>query len=93
MAEPSVKQRLLNARKRAINILKEADYEIVPLFNGVFDFQAEREEGIRKVRIVLDKENDNDIKIVSEKIVPNMCKKEIWCAVYGTGKFNKIRIN
>ena len=93
MAEEAIIQRLSKAKRRAINILKEADYEIIPLSNGVFDFQAEREEGIRKIRIVLDKENDNDIELVSKKSVPNICQKEIWCAIYGTRKFNKIRIN
>ncbi len=93
MSEEPVMQRLSKARRRAMSILKEADYEIVSLSNGVFDFQAEREEGIRKIKVVLDKEDDNDVKLVSEKIVPNICKKEIWCAVYGTKKFKKIRIN
>ena len=93
MSEEAIKQRLIKARKRAINIFREADFEIIPLSDGVFDFQAEAEQVIKKIRIVLDKENDNDIRIVSEKNVPNICKKEIWCAIYGTRKFKKIRIN
>lgn len=93
MSEEAIKQRLNKAKRRAINILKEADFEITVFSDGVFHFQAETEEIIRKVRIVLDKESDNDIKIVSEKIVPNICKKEIWCSEKRKRKFRKIIVN
>ena len=93
MSEEAIKQRKNKAIKRAAESLKDVDYDVILIPNNVFNIHAEREKEIRKIRIVLDEVSDGDLKIVREKIVAEICKKEIWCSEKRKKKFRKVLIN
>lgn len=90
------KQRLRYAKKKAINILKEADYNAFSINDDVFTIQAEREKEIRKIRIVLNKIDDEDKNLVKNFNSSQLFIKEIWVVkknIFGKLRFEKVPIS
>ena len=80
-------QKLRRAIRRAIAILNNSKFKIILLNDSIFHIEAIREKEIRKIRIVIDKLLDEDIKLVKEIKLPDICTKEIWCKKNGERKF------
>ena len=94
MSDFAIKQRLNRAIKSAIKLLDQppGSYEIILLNNHVFHIEAIRKKEIRKIRVVLDKITEEDIKKVKRFSLPEICTKEIWCKIQRQRGFKTLEI-
>lgn len=85
MSDFAVKKRLKRAIEAAKEILENPilGCTVICLNNHVFHLEAIREKEIRKIRITFDEITDEDIRIVKEIKLPEICTKEIWCRKEG----------
>ena len=89
------KRRIREAKKRAIEMLADVGYDVIPSDNSRVCLTATRDTEIRFIRIVIDKITPQDMEIMKGLQSPDfsICKKEIWCSPYGSKKFKKERVN
>lgn len=88
MPDLAIKKRLNRAVRSAASLLDRPEYgKVIILDNHVFHIEAIREKEIRKIRIVLDKITKDDIDLVKNFELPNICTKEIWCRIRNKSKF------
>lgn len=81
MSEEAIKKRMRRAMRAAMDCLDNppGSWDITVLDNHVFHLQAERPREIRKIRIVVDKITAQDVELVKQKELAEICTKEIWC--------------
>ena len=90
MTEP--KNRFYKARKRAMQILEWSGYRVTPQYDGIFDVEATREVELRKIKICIDSISKTDIDQLKKIMLPQFCKKEIWCKKMSSSNFEIIEI-
>ncbi len=91
--EATIKRRTRKAKDRAIEILEDADYDIIVSDNRKVCLTAVRDAEVRFIRVVVDRVTPQDLRLMEDLQSPRVCKKEIWCAPYRGKKFRKTRIN
>jgi len=93
MTEETIKRRLFRAKRRAIESLRNVQYDVIPADNSNFCLVASRNQEIRLIRITIDKITDSDISLIKNWQHPGNCTKEIWCKKSGKSHFEIKAIN
>jgi len=94
MSDEAVKRRIAHAKESAKQRCRELGYEIINSDNEIFCFIASR-AGIyeRKIRIVLDDIDRQDVELIKRiRILPNQTK-EIWCRPFGKRGWKTVELD
>jgi len=93
MPDEAIKRRIREAKRRAIQRLEEADYDIIPSTNQSVCIVATRNTETRYIRVVIDEIKTEDIELIRKIRSPQTCSKEIWCSSFKGQKFKILTIN
>ncbi len=79
MSDQTLNRRLARAIKRAADVLVGSNYSVSYIQGEIFNLEAVREREIRKIRVVIDVIDQDDVRKVRSQDLPMICAKEIWC--------------
>jgi hypothetical protein len=92
MEHPSIKRRMIRAKKKAEKNLSIMGYSVIISNNDNACLVGFRSVDVRIIRIALDEITPIDRKSLSKIESPQPCAKEIWFRKQGSSEFEIVKI-